>query len=391
MAVLMPAHRRANQRGVGVKFHPLAAIFPLIEGAEFEALVADIRVNGLREAIWLHPNGSILDGRNRYRACVEAKVKPRFRTWPCDESPVKFILSLNLRRRHLNESQKGRLSLKVEEWLAKEAQERQLETRAKPGEKVGKVSATWRSPLDKGKASQQAAHLIGIGARTVERAKQLEAAAKQNPKASELAAEVDAGKTTLTHALRILRKEAVTEAAKLPSDKFRVIYADPPWKYNDKLMLDAYGSTEYHYPTMTLAELCALPIADLAEDNAVLFLWVTSPLLIEAAPPVIKAWGFTYKASFMWDKVKHNVGNYNSVRHEFLLVATRGSCTPDVPKLYDSVVSIERTEHSRKPPEFRQMIEALYPYGKRLELFARETVKGWTAWGAETGKFEKAG
>jgi MT-A70 len=109
---------------------------------------------------------------------------------------------------------------------------------------------------------------------------------------------------------------------------------------------------------------------------------MTSPML-ECAFPVIKAWGFDYKASFVWDKVKHNMGHYNSVRCEYLLVATRGSCTPDVAKLFDNVISIERTSHSAKPPEFRHMIDTLYPYGNRLELFAREKAKRWQAWGAE--------
>ena len=185
--------------------------------------------------------------------------------------------------------------------------------------------------------------------------------------------------TTVTKVRRELHKAAVTAAAKLPSDKYRVIYADPPWKYGDQLTED-YGPTRFHYPAMSIPELCTLPVSDLTEANAVLFLWVTSPLL-EAAFPVIKAWGFAYKTSFVWDKVKHNMGHYNSVRHEFLLVATRGSCTPDVAKLYDSVVTIERTIHSAKPPEFRRMIDALYPHGKRLELFAREKVDGWQMWG----------
>jgi N6-adenosine-specific RNA methylase IME4 len=129
---------------------------------------------------------------------------------------------------------------------------------------------------------------------------------------------------------------------------------------------------------MPLQDICALPVP--AADNAVLFLWVTSPLL-EDSFKVINAWGFKYKSSFVWDKVAHNMGHYNSVRHEFLLIATRGSCTPDVPKLLDSVVSIERTEHSRKPKEFREMIDTLYPVGDRLEMFAREASEGWDVWG----------
>jgi N6-adenosine-specific RNA methylase IME4 len=160
--------------------------------------------------------------------------------------------------------------------------------------------------------------------------------------------------------------------------KYRVIYADPPWSYGDKQNIEGLGGAVKHYPTMPLQDICTLPVP--AADNAVLFLWVTSPLL-EDSFKVISAWGFKYKSSFVWDKVAHNMGHYNSVRHEFLLIATRGSCTPDVPKLFDSVVSIERTEHSRKPQEFREMIDTLYPVGERLEMFAREASEGWDVWG----------
>lgn len=160
--------------------------------------------------------------------------------------------------------------------------------------------------------------------------------------------------------------------------KYRVIYADPPWSYNDKQDTGMLGGAVKHYTTMQLDDICALPVP--AADNAVLFMWVTSPLL-EDSFKVINAWGFKYKSSFVWDKVAHNMGHYNSVRHEFLLIATKGSCTPDVKKLYDSVVSIERTEHSRKPKEFREMIDTLYPVGERLEMFAREAPEGWDVWG----------
>lgn len=160
--------------------------------------------------------------------------------------------------------------------------------------------------------------------------------------------------------------------------KYRVIYADPPWSYNDKQDTGMLGGAVKHYTTMPLNEICELPVP--SADNAVLFMWVTSPLL-EDSFKVINAWGFKYKSSFVWDKVAHNMGHYNSVRHEFLLIATKGSCTPDVKRLFDSVVSIERTEHSRKPKEFRDMINTLYPTGNRLEMFAREAPDGWDVWG----------
>jgi N6-adenosine-specific RNA methylase IME4 len=195
--------------------------------------------------------------------------------------------------------------------------------------------------------------------------------------------EVKAGTTTRTEARREeRRKEIATRVATMPTGKHRVIYADPPWKYGDQLT-EAYGATRFHYPAMTITDLCAMPVRELADDNAVLFLWVTSPILPEAFE-VIRAWGFAYKASFVWDKIKHNMGHYNSVRHEFLLICTRGSCLPDVPTLYDSVQSIERSQtHSEKPEEFRSIIDHLYPTGNRLELFARKQVDGWTAYGLE--------
>lgn len=145
--------------------------------------------------------------------------------------------------------------------------------------------------------------------------------------------------------------------------------------------MDDYGPAERHYPTMTVKAICDLPVKDMTDSNAVLFIWVTSPILPEVFK-VITAWGFQYKSSFVWDKVKHNYGHYNSVRHEFLLIATRGSCTPDVSRLFDSVQSVERTgEHSEKPEEFRTIIETLYPHGKKLELFARMKISGWDCWG----------
>jgi len=189
---------------------------------------------------------------------------------------------------------------------------------------------------------------------------------------------------TLSQAMREVKAAEVTRRVSLPDAKYRVLYADPPWSYNDKADAGAVqaGGAERHYPSMSIAELCALPIPALCEPDAVLFLWVTSPLLCESFA-VIKAWGFSYRASFVWDKVKHNMGHYNSVRHEFLLICVRGSCQPDVVKLFDSVVSEERTTHSKKPETFRTMIDTLYPNGKRLELFARGAVQGWDTYGFE--------
>lgn len=194
---------------------------------------------------------------------------------------------------------------------------------------------------------------------------------------------VDEGLSVRELRAKIRNERKEIKLASLPDEKYRIIYADPPWSYGDKQDISSLGGATKHYPTMSIDELCSMPIMDLAQDDAVLFLWVTSPLLNECFA-VIEAWGFNYKTSFVWDKVKHNMGHYNSVRHELLLICTRGSCTPDNVKLFDSVQSIERNEnHSEKPEYFREIIETLYTHGRKIELFARRKVEGWDVFGNE--------
>lgn len=185
---------------------------------------------------------------------------------------------------------------------------------------------------------------------------------------------------TKTALLRNIAKDDIVEKPIIPKGIYRIIYADPPWKYSDRKEYRPDGSAENHYPTMSIKELCEMTMPQI-EDNAVLFLWTTSPML-EDSFKVINAWGFKYKSSFIWDKIKHNMGHYNSVRHELLLIATKGSCLPDEKKLYDSVQSVERSEkHSEKPITFRRIIDNLYTHGLRIELFAREQYEGWECFG----------
>jgi N6-adenosine-specific RNA methylase IME4/ParB-like chromosome segregation protein Spo0J len=178
-------------------------------------------------------------------------------------------------------------------------------------------------------------------------------------------------------------RDSLEEQELKPGEKkYRIVYADPPWKYGNA-MPEYVTEPQDYYLLMDTADICNMPVKDIAEPNAVLFMWSTSPHLPEALE-VVKAWGFTYKTTFVWDKVKHNMGHYNSVRHEFLLVCTRGACTPDVKKLFDSVVSIERTEHSKKPEFFREIIETIYTHGNKIELFARSAPKGWDVFGNQS-------
>lgn len=354
-----------------LEYHPVANIFPMMRDDEFDALKRDISENGQLEPIWLH-DGQIIDGRNRYLACIELGIEPHFRTWSGEGSLVSFVMSLNLHRRHLSSSQKAVVALEILPMLESEAWERRttgVNQHSSPVEIIP-------PPSGSGKSREIAAEIVQTNPRYVSDAKKIKA------EAPEFIPRIMSGEMTIPQVKREIVFRERKEAPELPSEKYRIIYADPPWKYGNNGLED-YGHAERHYPTMSISELCQLPIEKLSDANSVLFLWVTSPLLAESFD-VIKAWGFKYKTSFVWDKIKHNFGHYNSVRHEFLLICTKGSCTPDQRKLFDSVQSIERTEkHSQKPQEFRNIIDEIYTKGKRIELFARENFAGWDSWGNE--------
>jgi N6-adenosine-specific RNA methylase IME4 len=118
--------------------------------------------------------------------------------------------------------------------------------------------------------------------------------------------------------------------------------------------------------TRPLEDICNLPVQDITDKEAVLFLWATTPLLQEGLD-VMKAWGFEYKSLVIWDKVRPFTGNYFSVQQEFLLLGTKGSCLPDCNERPHSIIRVEKGRHSEKPEEFRRLIEQMYKYGNKVE------------------------
>jgi len=386
-----------------LRFHDLANIFPLIEGEEFDAFVADIKAHGLHEPIWLY-QGKILDGRNRYRACMAVGIECRSVPYTGND-PLGFVISRNLKRRHLNESQRAMVAAKL--------------ATLKRGDNQ-------HSPV--GETSQaQAAELLNVGKRSVERAKEV-----RDHGAPELRAAVERGQVSVSAAADIAAKREqeqreivaqgpreILEAAKrmrgeraqtrrveriarmveisnanapLPQDrKYPIILADPPWRfevYERETGLD--NAPEAHYPTMELAEICSLPIGKLATPDAVLFMWTTAPHLQQAFE-VLAAWGFVYCTHFAWVKDRPALGYWVRNQHELLLIAKRGD--PPTPKGGDrpsSVINAPRREHSRKPDEVYELIERMYPELPKIELFARGTRNGWHAWGNEVAAPEES-
>ncbi len=162
--------------------------------------------------------------------------------------------------------------------------------------------------------------------------------------------------------------------------RFSTLYVDPPWRYGNQA---TRGATDHHYPTMTVAEIAALPVGALAAANAHLHLWTTNGFLFEALA-VLEAWGFAYAGSLVWTKPQMGLGNYWRVSHEFLLLGVRGAA-PFRDRRVKSWITAPRGRHSAKPEQVRALIERVSP-GPYLECFARPGLAlpaGWTVWGNE--------
>ena len=180
---------------------------------------------------------------------------------------------------------------------------------------------------------------------------------------------------------------------KLPEKKYKIIYADPPWSYQDK---GCNGNAAQHYPLMRDADICNLPIGDIADEDCVLFMWATYPKLREALN-VINAWGFTYKSiGFQWIKQNRSgngyffgLGRWTRGNTEPCLIAVKGK-PQRVSKSVGQLVFSPLRRHSQKPDEVRDRIVELMGDLPRIELFARTAAKGWDCWGNEAPSIEES-
>lgn len=172
---------------------------------------------------------------------------------------------------------------------------------------------------------------------------------------------------------------------------YKVLLSDPPWNYSNN---GGLGAAENHYPTMKVADICALPVKRLAAKDAVLFMWATWPTLPDAFK-VISAWGFEYKTlAFNWVKYHEESGKkcfgggfWTRANTEPCFIAVRGEPPRRVNNAIRQLIEEEeallapRQEHSAKPTEARERIVQLMGDIPRIELFTRSRVEGWDCWG----------
>lgn len=406
-----------------LEYHPLANLFPLIEGPAFVEFCEGIRSDGrLHDKIVLL-DGKILDGRNRQRACDETGVTPHYHTYnpEFEGDPLTYVLSKNLHRRHLNESQRAMVAANLA--TMRQGERTDVEPSAKlqkvaQGQAAEQLMVSPRTVADAVKvrkeASPEVRHAVEQGILPVSSAAKLTALPPEEQR--KVVAAQDPAKAARTEISRFNRDERLDEIkaatgtaspAMVAGKKYAIIYADPPWQFDVwSRETGLEKCPDQHYPTMTVEEICALPVSDLVAATALLFLWITVPKL-DRMDEIFSAWGRTigidpdygivrqpwrYVSNYNWDKVNIGPGRWNRNQHEHLLIARIGDVPAPLPAdRMRSNYSEAATEHSAKPDHFAQIIERQFPDLPKIELFRRGPPRpGWDAWGNEAEPRENA-
>lgn len=367
-------------------------VMPDLTPIEYEALKADIAERGVLVPVEVDETGAILDGHHRVRAWQElrsegvnlAEYPKMVRRGLTEEQKRNHARSLNVLRRHLSREQRSEVmrAMRADGMSYRQIAEAvgvdpmtayhktsTVEISTVVG-KDGKERSA-QQPMRTFEADTLALFVPGgavalepaAAERTAKQQRQ-ERTSKRRQERTEKVNKINQGNTSIQEL----------------DQTFSVIYADPPWQYEHANSENR--AIENHYPTMDLGEICRMPVSQMSAKDAVLFLWATPPKLAEAMQ-VVDAWGFVYRTCMVWDKEKIGMGYYARQQHELLLIAARGELP--VPKPADrpaSVIRIKRPAvHSAKPAEFYELIERMYPEYDKIELFARNTRNGWSAWG----------
>jgi len=338
-----------------LKIHKLCELFPPMSIGEFAALKEDIAAHGLLTPITIH-KGAVIDGRNRLQACQELGIEPRLQEWSGDDL-LAFILSANLHRRHLNESQRAMVAAKI-------ANMRQ-----------GERTDLEPSPNSANVVSQlEASKLLNVGVSAIKDAKVILSSA------SDLVQKIEAGEMTVCQAKRKISIQAQIEnigKLKPIEGLFDIIVIDPPWPYGGEYDERRHRATS-PYPEMPIEELRLLKLP--ARENCILWLWTTEKFLCEARE-LLKIWGFEYRGLLVWDKQRMGMGIFLRRQCEFCWLGIKGKPLWR-PTALRNIIYAPRTVHSEKPDAFYKMVNENFQ-GAKLDMFARKPREGFTVWGNE--------
>jgi N6-adenosine-specific RNA methylase IME4 len=371
-----------------IKIDPeIKSLIPPLSNDELDSLHSAITLDGCRDplVVW-GSEGILLDGHNRYEYCTKNNIPFKVETLECRSRHEArcWVIHNQLARRNLDASQKAAIAVELLAPLKAEAEERRGGDRKSKEYQTGKSSGL----VDTGEATEKAGKIVGVNAKYVA------TAAEIKEKDPALFDQVRSGEIKLAEARRLVKRSTVVDACATDRNhcegaitnlsalidagiKFGCIYADPPWRYSNQ---GTRAATNDHYCTMTVDEICALPIKDLCLEKAHLHMWVTNAFLFDA-PRIFEAWGFEFKSSFVWVKSQMGIGNYWRNSHEIMLTAVKGGQTA-VSKSEMSWHEAKRGKHSAKPDFVRDSVRRLSP-GPYLELFGRRVVEGWTVFGNE--------
>jgi len=361
------------------------SLIPPLSTEELQQLEENVTRDGCRDplVVW---GGTIVDGHNRYEICCRHGLK--FDTVEMEfdgrDAAMDWIDSNQLGRRNLPPYVKTEIALRRKARIAARAKENQIR---KPVDSVCQNSD--KQKID---TKREIAKAAGVSHDTVAKVEKIQKLApepvKEKLRTGEISInqaykDITADEKKKKRAEEIAaQKEAIeTGAVSLPAGVFEVVAMDPPWNYGREY--DPDGSRIANpYPEMTQQQLLEMkpPFA----DDSVLFLWTTHQFIWDAKQ-LMDAWGFTYKATLVWDKQKIGMGSWVRMQCEFCLLGIRGKPTWNNTQWRD-LIQEPRREHSRKPEKFYELAEAV-TVGRRLDYFSREARPGWEAFGNDTQKF----
>jgi len=345
-------------------------LLPPLTVEERAALKADIAARGIMVPVEVDEAGAILDGHNRAAIAAELGIEAPTvtRAGLSEAQKREHVLKLNLLRRQLG-------PIAWADAFRKLAAERGIRLGVQGRQKTDTVSVL--------------AAELGVNDRTARR--RLRLADDVVRWAPDLASAIDAGDVAADkakdriHRARVREIAASIEAqpAPLPAGPFRVIVADPPWLFQVRAE-DATHRARVQYPTMTVDEIAALPVAALAHDDAILWLWTTNAHL-EDALGVCRAWGFAPRTVLTWVKDRMGMGNWLRGQTEHCILSVRGRPAVRLTN-QTTLLTAPTREHSRKPDAFYALVDQLC-VGRKLDWYSREPREGWAQYGNEPEAF----